>query len=586
MSSEPTHDPPDSPSPAARKDAPSAPGGEEADRPIVAVVVDSPRASESVVAQLAKPNFLHPSSVLFDIIAHIRQLIIPMLLGTASAVRGYPFGGGVAGVIFAFALGFTLLRYFTLKYRLGGDELVVTEGLLFRRVRVIPIRRIQNIDLVQTLVHRWFGVAEVVIETASGGEPEARLRVLRLSQIAVLEDAIRSLARTAAPSVSASTSTAPSRFAGIPPGSASASTDAYRQDQAGSNAEQPARADRIDSEPDESILVRIPTKHLVLAGLASNRGIVLVGMLTGYLFQQDYETKIDLPALFGHLPQQAAWWMTVGVVVGGALAAIVALRLMGVAWYLLRFFDYRLSCRGTDLRVSCGLLTRVSATVPRRRIQFISVHRPLLLRWMGLACIRIETAGGAGKGMEDANSTIARRWFCPVLAEKDIDRLLRALRPAATFDWERLDWLQVAPRTGRRLMRALLIACMLVTLAGWMVLPPWGWAIGPAVFPPLAMVLWKKAKARRLAITDGCVLFQSGLLTRKLSLAFFDRIQVIELEQSLFDRRWEMASLRVDTAAAGPADHVIHARYLSRSVAVSIFEQLREACSVHAPVWE
>ncbi|RMF42422.1 MAG: hypothetical protein D6753_07595 [Planctomycetota bacterium] len=573
-------------------DLPAADQRGRPDMPVMAepaTVVDA----EPAMARLAEPNHLHPSSVLFEVLSHVRQLILPMLLGAASAVQGSILGGGVAGVIFAIAVGFTLLRYFTLKYHIRDEDLVVTEGLLFRRVRVIPIRRIQNVDLVQNLLHRLFGVAEVVIETASGGEPEAKLRVLRLDQVAVLEDAIRAVSGgTMIPAPSLVGSEIREGLAGD--SDAASLVDAkIREGLAGhsaanefaSGAAQPAPSPTPQS--DEVVVHRIPIRHLVLAGVASNRGMILVGMLLGYVVQQqDFDERFDIDALAGYVPQSTDWWVTAILIAAGGLAAIVLLRLLGIAWYILRFYDYKLSRRGDDLRVACGLFTRVSATVPRRRIQFISVHRPLFLRWMGLACIRIETAGGAGKGMEDASSTISRRWFCPVLADRDVDRLLRELRADAAFAWNDLQWLHVAPQTGKRLTRIALVASIVTGVAGYWFWPPWGWLVGPALFPLLVLLVWKKAKARRLATTGSCVLFQSGLFTRKLSLAFLDRIQVLEVRQSPFDRRWQMASLRIDTAAAGPADHVIDARFLSQGVAQQLLEQLRASSSLHTPAWQ
>ena len=54
----------------------------------------------------------------------------------------------------------------------------VRKGWIFRSERHIPYARIQNIDAVQNVFHRLLGVAEVRVETASGGEAEATMTVL------------------------------------------------------------------------------------------------------------------------------------------------------------------------------------------------------------------------------------------------------------------------------------------------------------------------------------------------------------------------------------------------------------------------
>src|SRR5688572_33225535 len=71
-----------------------------------------------------------------------------------------------------------VVRALVFRYRLEGEELVIRSGLLVRKVRHVPYARIQNIDAIQTIVHRALGVVQVRLETAGGEEPEAKLNVL------------------------------------------------------------------------------------------------------------------------------------------------------------------------------------------------------------------------------------------------------------------------------------------------------------------------------------------------------------------------------------------------------------------------
>ena len=53
-------------------------------------------------------------------------------------------------------------------------------------------------------------------------------------------------------------------------------------------------------------------------------------------------------------------------------------RIFSVTWALIRLHDFRLTQQGDDLRAEYGLLTRVAATIPRRRIQTITIRESLL----------------------------------------------------------------------------------------------------------------------------------------------------------------------------------------------------------------
>jgi putative membrane protein len=55
----------------------------------------------------------------------------------------------------------------------------------------VPFRRIHNVTLHRNVLHRFFGVAEVRLESAGGVKPEAEMRVLRLADAQALEALVR-----------------------------------------------------------------------------------------------------------------------------------------------------------------------------------------------------------------------------------------------------------------------------------------------------------------------------------------------------------------------------------------------------------
>jgi putative membrane protein len=65
-------------------------------------------------------------------------------------------------------LPYLYFRYHTLRYRLDGEGLSMSWGILFRREIHLTYDRIQDIHLVSNLVERWLGLARIQIQTASG----------------------------------------------------------------------------------------------------------------------------------------------------------------------------------------------------------------------------------------------------------------------------------------------------------------------------------------------------------------------------------------------------------------------------------
>ncbi|MEW6073418.1 MAG: PH domain-containing protein [Planctomycetota bacterium] len=483
-----------------------------------------------------RPHRLHPLSVPVCVGVQAAKLIGPFLLVVWLA-KGSAWERWALLFVVLDTL-YEALAYFTTRYRFTATEIVVRRGLIFRSERHIPFARVQNIDLVQNPIERRLKLAEVRLETASGEAPEAILRDLSL-------DAVAEMRR---------------RVLGMP------------LDATAAGGEPPAGAGPRGAGAgghEGRTLVRLRTRELVALGLAPRRGMAIVGVLTGAAWELDL---LDRSAVTDRIE---SWWLSFGaphallLTALVAAAAIVAFLLVSVAWTIVHLHGFRLERRGEDLHLECGLVTRRTATIPRRRIQLVSVRATLLQRWLRCVSIRVETAGGIGDKEAD---TTSRRWFVPWLPAARVCEILAEVRP--DFDVEPPAWMRTAPQTRRRMMRKAILVSLLLTLGAAAIVPPWGLAAG-AVFLPLA--LWHATVAARIlayARTAGGVAFRSGAWTRAVSATRGENVQAVLLSESPFDRRWAMASLRVDTAGAGPAGHRIDIPYLERDVAARLYDDL------------
>ena len=112
--------------------------------------------------------------------------------------------------------------------------------MIFRNVRYIEYARIENIDTERGLLHRALGVAEVRVQTSTGGKPEALISVLDLAAVQDMRTRIFSDAKPAEKSVAAA---------------------------------------------DEETLLHLSIGELVRHGLIDNRGMILVAAAFGVLYE-------------------------------------------------------------------------------------------------------------------------------------------------------------------------------------------------------------------------------------------------------------------------------------------------------------
>ena len=66
------------------------------------------------------------------------------------------------------------------------------------------------------------------------------------------------------------------------------------------------------------------------------------------------------------------------------------------------------------------------------------------------------------------------------------------------------------------------------------------------------------------------IVFKSGWLWRRVTVARFSKIQAVARLESPFNRRTEMATVKVDTAGAGHAEHAVEIPFLGAETATAL----------------
>lgn len=488
-----------------------------------------------------EPRRLHPSSLFLFLIEDLRKWILPLVLVLF-------FSAGQRWELWLMLwigpnMLYETLRYATMRYRVAGGELVLRQGLLERSERHIPFDRIQNIDLVQGPLQRLLGVAEVRVETASGSEAEGVLRYLALEDVEALRARV---------------------FAGRAKGGPSAAEGAPDAAQAA-----PAPATRL--------ILELSLADLVKLGIVSNRGTAVILAALGLAYELNLRERFPKESFERYVDALEAT-QAVSLLVLGALGVLALTLLFSVLSTIVRLHGFRLEREGDQFRLRCGLLTRHAATVPRERIQLVTLHESLLQRLFGCASLRIETAGGA----DEEVATLARRWFVPLIPRARAPEILAELAPG--LDPDGGPWRPLAPRARARALRLAAVLALLIS-AGCAVLSlVLGLALLVLLLPLLLLAAHLDQRFTRWARPAHAVALREGAFHRRTSFTLLSRIHVVRASESPLDRRWRMASVFVDTAGAGTAGHKLRIPWLERDVALGLQRELAleaEAAGFH-----
>lgn len=492
---------------------------------------------------------LHPLTLVFSAFGIARGMIWPALaggfgLGDGRLARALPIVIAVLAVPALIGAG---AKYALYRWRVHGDELLLRSGVLNRQNRVIPLARVQNVEVRQSLMQRLFGVAELRVETAGTGlQAEAVLSVLGVAEAqAVRADLLaRRRAQAAAVAVDADGAAEPIDRPAVPP------------------------------------LARLTTWDLLLAGATANEAGVIAAAAAGLLQFAD-----ELPGNVFQTAIETTVERAEGAIALLGIAAVVLLLFVGwmisIAGAVVRFHGFTLAVDGGEMRKRFGLLTVHEASVPLGRVQAIRVEETFLRRWLGLASLMIETAGGSPGQRGGAEA------FVPIARTKDVGRLVRGIFSDAQVDGAAFQ--KVHPKAERRMRRRYLVTFLLFVwapfwVARWFDVQPAG-VLAPYVallLPvPFLMARWQYLN-RGWSLPAGYVLARSGVLNRVTWIVPDRKLQTLHVRDTPFQRRLGLSTLVVDTAAGGRQAAIID---VAHSTARRLLEELagRARAAVRRP---
>ena len=353
--------------------------------------------------------------------------------------------------------------------------------------------------MTRSAVQRVLGIAAVNVETAGGSDTEGSLRYVDAAEADRLQDEVARRKRRLAAGAEASES----------------------------------------EEAAEETLFELSSRELLLVGLLSfdlrTPGILFL-LASGAGPSMAPMVWVD-GGVSGPL-------LAVGLIVL-LLVLVLASWLASAAAAVVNYYGFRLTRVGDDLRYERGLFRRYDGTIPAEKVQTLTVEDNPLKRRFGYATLKVETAGYApGAGGNGGQSATA-----VPLAEADRVRALAAdIEPFGDPEFA---------RPPRRIRRRYVVRYALAVLGVTGVL----FAVDALVrslpwFVPLVALPFVVAIGHYVWLHRGYwlgsdhVVTRNGFFRRETKVVRYDRIQTVIDSRTIFQRRWNVATVTIDTAGS------------------------------------
>lgn len=393
----------------------------------------------------------------------------------------------VVGLIVLVALFWMAWRFHT--FRITGDEVEVRSGVLFRTHRRAPLDRVQGVNLTRPALARLVGLAKLEV-VGAGLDANVKLEYLSTANAETVRGDILRLASGHRTKDAAARTAAGGPLTSRVTAGISEIIDGVEDD---------------GTEPES--IVRVPMSRLILAGLLSGSTIsfvvVVVAVIVGLVLQPVW----IVPALGASIPTAIAF---------GAYAVR----------RFVRTVRYSIAPSASGVRVTFGLLTTVTETLPPGRIHAVDVRQPLLWRWGGWYRIRINQISG-----RSASDTSAAQMgdVLPIGTQADVERVLRLLLPSVPIDAALLDAGLRGPAAGD------------------------GYTTSPARARVIDPLTWRR---NGILVLPQAVLVRTGRLWPRLTILPLARLQSVRISQGPLDRRLGLAGLTGHTVL-GPVSGTV-----------------------------
>jgi putative membrane protein len=379
------------------------------------------------------------------------------------------------------------------KYWIEADELRVDTGVVSRQSRRIRIDRLQGVDIVQPLVARMFGLAELKMDVAGGSDREGSLAFMRLGEAQALKDLLLARRDEVRAASGGGTSTPSAGPPGPPSATAHAGSPGASTAHAGAPGAPTAQGQQPVAPPAaawapyparEQQLARVDMGTLGLSILLSPETVSLLVAAAG----------------FGLGFWATGHWagLSVMVPVLGGLALVMFRRYAAN-------YHFRVADTAAGLQVRRGLFELSSQTIALHRVQGIVVSEPWMWRPLGWARLEVSIAGYAHSG--DAGDKPSASTVFPVGDRALVMRLARHVLRGV--DPERVPLARPPAR------------------ARW--LAPVGW------------------RFMGVGLGEAAAVGRSGWLNRRTHVVPHARVQSLRLAQGPLQRRLGLADLHVDS---------------------------------------
>ncbi len=393
------------------------------------------------------------------------------------------------------SLVWAVIKFWFFQFYIDDKNLVVKSGLIKKQTQVIPLQKIQTVNIDQGPVHQLLNIVKLSIDTAGSSKTELTIDALNKTMATALRQQLLS------------------------------------QKENAPEEEQPSTAAQLP-------LIQLHTKDLLKLSLSANHieaFFILLSVAIGLwdnLQQINQNIFADMADLLPGLQIYPIVFLTISI--------LIITIIFSTAKIFFRYYNFRVVPTGSGLHMQSGLTHIKERIVGFKKIQYTSWRASWLRKLLGIWLFEYHVAGS------NADRKDNRKIEIPITQQQFIAPLLHNYYTLPNITSE--NGIRIHPSyIGRKFLVLGFIPAIIIFLALWFFagVVAW-WAV---LLPVLVGVLSGSTQKKfRLWALNDVAFVKRGQLGEERILLQWQKLQSVRINQSIFQRKKNLATVHIYTA--------------------------------------
>lgn len=469
---------------------------------------------------------LHPLTLLYKAVTNSPSIIIPIYLATVQGNKEEWIYIVITFIVLTVTLPNIILSYFYFSFYINPKEIVIRSGVFSRKQRNVPLKKIQNINIEQNILMRMLGLTKVILETAGDIKSEGVLECVSKSDAEEIKQIIKSYQYEIE------------------------KTDNIEENQTNENHtsnvnEIEEAGEQIQNSEDE--LFSLSFRDTIYYGAMRLRPVVLIlaFWFMSFSFQFDFLPNPEELGLIEFINQITSLnpLFIFAYIIVLLISMIVFTIILDIILTINQYYNFKLIREDSKLYTKFGLLTKRHGTIPLKKLQSLSIITNPIKKKFNYYTLALQTAGFGEKG---SNSEAAIPFGKKEILENVINKIFNFKLPDKFHPVSKITIRRAFVRYSFVLG---IITFLFFAISSFQLNSMYNLLWLSILLPLFWIAAVLRYQYRGFALEEDKIIIKQGFWIQKTTVIQIKKIQTLNIKQTIFQRRLNLATLNIDTAS-------------------------------------